>query len=47
MSPRTFDVVVTPPADIAFGDYSDKFVITGSNSVQQTNINVYALVTHN
>ncbi|MCC7202037.1 MAG: right-handed parallel beta-helix repeat-containing protein, partial [Nitrospirae bacterium] len=42
---RTFDVVITPPSDTAFGDHSDKFVITGSNSTQQTNVNVYVLVT--
>jgi hypothetical protein len=42
---RTFDVIIAPPANAAFGDHNDKFVISGSNSVQQLDVNVYALVT--
>jgi hypothetical protein len=42
---RTFDVVIAPPDVTPFGDHNDAFVITGSNSVQQFDVNVYALVT--
>lgn len=42
---RTFDVVVAPPEDTEFGDHSDKFVISGTNSEQELEIGVYVLVT--
>ena len=42
---RTFDVILAPPESTDFGDHSDKFVIEGSNSTQQVNVNVYSLVT--
>jgi len=42
---RTFDVIIAPPEDTPLGDHSDAFVITGSNSVRDFDVNVYALVT--
>ena len=44
---RTFDVVFTPPADLDFGHYLDKITISGSNSQQDFDIYLQALVTSN
>ncbi|MCP3866752.1 MAG: hypothetical protein GY703_01370, partial [Gammaproteobacteria bacterium] len=41
----TFDVVIAPPADVAFGYVDDSFLITGSNTSQVLELNVYTLIT--
>ncbi len=41
----TFDVLISPPADIEFGFQNDSFTVTGSNSSQTTNLNIFALIT--
>ncbi len=42
---RTFDVVFLPPSDIDFGYYNDTVTITGSNTTQPYEVNLYAKVT--
>jgi len=41
----TFDVLFTPPEDANYGYHEDSFTISGSNAVQDFNVNVYALIT--
>jgi hypothetical protein len=44
---KTFDVVIAPPVDTEFGYHHDKIALKGTNSDQEFDINLYALVTSN
>ncbi|MCK4788424.1 MAG: hypothetical protein KAV87_32085, partial [Desulfobacteraceae bacterium] len=42
---KTFDMVFTPPEDIEFGYHHDKIILKGTNSEQEFEVNLYAMVT--
>jgi hypothetical protein len=42
---RTFDVVFSPPDDTDFGYHHDSIILKGTNSEQEFEINLYALIT--